>query len=72
MECLKGHRATDGKHIIGGEFQVASLRELLNLLAENGEFHLTHFSCTFEDDIDLWVVVPARPAACTRRPKPVV
>jgi len=53
---LCGCITRDGEEIDGEEFEVSSLRELIEIFKKNKEVHLNYFDADTKD-IDLWLKI---------------
>jgi len=53
QDILFGCVSRDEEEIDGNEFQITTLKELIDLLKENKELHLNYFED--EQDLDMWL-----------------
>lgn len=55
-EELNGCVAKDGEEVDGLEFQITTLRELIELITKHKEVHLNYFSGD-KQNLDLWIML---------------
>lgn len=53
MKKLNGCIAKNGEEIDGKEFEITTLKELIDILINHKEIHLNYFD--EKEDLDLWI-----------------